>query len=507
MLKLLSGISIPLKASFFRHISIIVQAGNVFPAFLIYRLTYSIDQMNILEELKKVPLLQTVPEKHMQWLAKKGTTINVPEGEQLFKKGSPIDELRIVLQGRMSIYFEQAGQLRLFAAFEKGEVTGLLPYSRLKTAMASAIANEDSIIFNLHKDHFPEMIRDHHDLTAVLVHSMTDRVRDTTRQQQQDDKMMSLGKLSAGLAHELNNPSAAVVRSARELKSHLSNIPENFKRVIKIKATDGVVDIVNDFVFRKIKGSNSTNASLMERTEREDELAQWLEENEIKSAYDLAENFTSYSVEVKELEELKANLRLEDVPAVINWLHQVFTTERLVEEIEEASRRINVLVTSIKSYTHMDQAPEKQRADIHHGIRNTITMLNHKFKKGNVKLLEQFQEDLPKPNIYVSELNQVWTNLIDNALDAMEGRDNNQLEIKTSKDGSFIKISLTDNGPGIPEEIQNKIFDPFFTTKPIGKGTGLGLDVVRQIIAQHNGSIDAESVPGKTEFKVCLPID
>jgi signal transduction histidine kinase len=191
---------------------------------------------------------------------------------------------------------------------------------------------------------------------------------------------------------------------------------------------------------------------------------------------------------------------------VIGWLYQVFTTEKLVGEIEEAAKRINTLVTSVKGYTHMDQAPEKQLTDIHVGIRNTLTMLNHKLKKNNIKLIENFQADLPQANIFVSEMNQVWTNIIDNAIDAMEGRANSTLEIKTEKSGAFVNVSIIDNGPGIPKEIQDKIFDPFFTTKSIGKGTGLGLEVVRQIISQHNGKVYVNSEIGRTEFVICFPI-
>lgn len=462
---------------------------------------------DLLQKLKDVPEFKTVQVQHLEWLAEKGEVVELKDGDKLFKRGDSVDHLRIILEGEVKLFFEQNGNLRDMGSFEKGEITGLLPYSRMKNTMAEGIVIGQAAIFQLHKDRFPEMIRDHHELTAVFVHNMTDRVRDFTKQQQQDDKMMSLGKLSAGLAHELNNPSAAVVRSARELKRHLANMPEKFKSVIKIHTTDDVVDAVNDLVFSKISSASGMKFSLMEKTEKEDAITEWLESNDVENAYELAETFAEFNLIPEDLNGLKSILRPEDKAAVINWLNQVLTTERLVVEIEEASKRINDLVLSIKSYTHMDQAQEKNKVDIHLGIRNTLTMLNHKLKKGNVKLIESFSNDLPQPNIFVSEMNQVWTNLIDNALDAMEGRDNCILEIKTQRDREFINVFIIDNGPGIPKEILEKIFDPFFTTKPIGKGTGLGLEVVKQIVNQHNGKVDVRSEPGRTEFKVCVPIN
>ncbi|MBY0433008.1 MAG: GHKL domain-containing protein [Cyclobacteriaceae bacterium] len=462
--------------------------------------------MNLQEQLAQIPEFSKLPPTQLQWLAEKGKVETFPDGQKLFSKGDPIREMRILLQGEINFFVEQAGNLRNVGTVEKGEITGKLPFSRMKGATGEGIVSGGAVVYALHEDLFPEMIRNHHELVEVLVHVMTDRVRDTTRQQQLNDKMMALGKLSAGLAHELNNPSAAVVRSAHELKRHLSNIPENFKRVIKIRASDEVVDKVNDLVFSKIASLGKAPLSLMQKTALEDELTTWLEENAIDNAYEMVETFAEFGMQPDDLEEAKSWLRPEDKAPVIGWLYQVFTTEKLVGEIEEAAKRINTLVTSVKGYTHMDQAPEKIPTDIHIGIRNTLTMLNHKLKKNNIKLIESFQADLPKASIYVSEMNQVWTNIIDNAIDAMEGRANSTLEIKTEKSGPFINVSIIDNGPGIPKEIQDKIFDPFFTTKSIGKGTGLGLEVVRQIINQHNGKVYVNSEPGRTEFVVCFPV-
>lgn len=461
---------------------------------------------DLLNELRQIPEFKSLPENQLQWLVEKGKVVAYSDGQKMFSKGDAIPEMRILLKGEINFFIEQAGNLRNVGIVEKGEITGKLPFSRMKAATGEGIVTGDALMYSLHQDLFPEMIRNHHELVEVLVHVMTDRVRDSTRMQQQNDKMMALGKLSAGLAHELNNPSAAVVRSARELKKHLSNIPDNFKRVIKIRASDDAVDKVNDLVFSKIASYGKTSLSLMQKTALEDELTEWLEKNEIDNGYEMAEIFAEFGIKTDDLEEAKSWLRPEDKLPVIGWLSQVLTTEKLVGEIEEASKRINSLVTSVKGYTHMDQAPEKHPTDIHIGIRNTLIMLNHKLKKNSIMLIENFQEDLPLANIFVSEMNQVWTNVIDNAIDAMEGRTNNTLEIKTEKSGEFINVSIIDNGPGIPKEIQDKIFDPFFTTKSIGKGTGLGLEVVRQIINQHNGKVYVNSEVGKTEFVICFPM-
>lgn len=460
---------------------------------------------DILADLKAVPEFKGVPDVQLRWLANHGEIQSYPDGQRVFGPGDPVDGMNIVLTGRLQLYQVRNGNRVDLGVYEPREILGRLPYSRMKAAAGEGIALGNLEMYFLHRDHFKDMINTCYEVAEALVHNMTDRVREYVKYQQQNDKMMALGKLSAGLAHELNNPSAAIVRSAQELKKRLSAAPENFKQVLKIKTDGGIVDKVNDLAFRKMVAHGKKQLSLMERTSLEEELNEWLEKIGVAEPWQMTETFAEFGFTIDDFEELKSWLRPEDTPSVVNWLNQVFSTEKLVGEIEEASKRINTLVSSVKGYTHMDQSPEKQRTDIHTGIRNTLTMLNHKLKRAGIKVVENFNHQPPEANILVSELNQVWTNLIDNAIDAMEGRPNSVLEIKTEKDREFSVVSVIDNGPGIPKDIQDKIFDAFFTTKAIGKGTGLGLDVVRNIVNQHNGKVELTSEPGKTVFKVCIP--
>ena len=415
--------------------------------------------------------------------------------------------MTLVLSGRIRIYTLQKNQSREITILEKGDITGLLPYSRLKVAVGYGQALETSHILTFHRKDMPEMIRECYELTESLVHFMSSRIREFTTFQLQNEKMMALGKLSAGLAHELNNPASAIVRSSKELKSHLGHLPANFKKVISIRMTEQQVDEVNEMLTRRLAEPPAKKPGLMERQNMEDDLADCMEEKGVDNAYEVAENLVDFGFECTALEAIYERTSADHFAPIMKWINDNHTTERMVHEIEDASTRIAHLVSSVKNFTHMDRTQEKIQADIHEGIENTLVMLNHKLKRSGVKIERHFQEDLPHPKVMVSELNQVWTNLIDNAIDAMEDTENPVLKLETRQDRDFVRIVVRDNGPGIPDDIKNNIFDPFFTTKAIGKGTGLGLEVVKNIINKHNGTIKVESVPGKTEFEVCLPLN
>lgn len=463
------------------------------------------DNQTIIDQIANFPVLADVPRAQIEWVVERGELQEFKAGLEFFKRGDAIDRMFIILEGATSFMMERNGQYMEVGKMETGDISGALPYSRAQTTPAIGLAVLDSKVFVLNKSFFHDMICECQDFTEVLVHMMSDRVRSTTKSQQRDEKLMALGKLSAGLAHELNNPAAAIVRSSESLQQHLSHVPEKFKKVISMKVTNDQVDGVNEILFSKIKNGIDKNESLMNRTNREDELTDWLDDNGFGDCYMLSETLAEYGFCDNDLDDLKDMLGEESFPSVVGWIDNVLTTEKMVGEIKDASNRISKLVSSVKSYSHMDRSTDFEPTNVLEGLHNTITILNHKLRKNKVSLVENLTDDLPKISANPGELNQVWTNVIDNALDAME--DGGTLELKTTKNSANVMVHITDSGPGIPEDIQSRIFEPFFTTKDVGKGTGLGLEVVQQIVERHKGYIKLDSKPGKTTFEFCFPIN
>ncbi|WP_207504154.1 ATP-binding protein [Telluribacter humicola] len=462
--------------------------------------------MDIIQELIHNENLASVPEPQLQWLVDQGEVIHLQDGDYLFKKDDPIDHLLVVLEGHFRLYFVQNNEQRLLEDNGKGYVGGLLPYSRLEKANGNAIAVGNTTLLRLHRSQFREMIEKQDKLVEVLVHLMLNRVRNFTKVQQQNEKMISLGKLSAGLAHELNNPASAVVRSATALKKQLGIVPEKLKAVLALQLTPEQVEQVSKVLLGKMNGEpQQRQLSLMEKSTREDELADWLEEHGVENGFEIAEILVEYNFTTQDLDVISTNLSDQNLTSVLDWMSNVLASTRLVTEIAEASERIANLVGSIKEYSHMDGGADKKRVSLKDGLNSTLRILQHKLKSKKLNVQLNLPDDLPEICVYPGELNQVWTNLIDNAIDASP--EGGQIHVEAVPDRQYITINIIDNGSGIPEEMTGRIFDPFFTTKDIGKGTGLGLEIVQSIVQQHKGQVKVHSEPGRTEFSVCLPIE
>ena len=320
----------------------------------------------------------------------------------------------------------------------------------------------------------------------------------------QSEKLATLGKLSAGIAHELNNPASAAVRGAEHLKNNISELQKTQFKLGKLSLSDEQLEKVkslNELFYEKSKQPNELDP--LTRSNLENEMEEWLEEKGISNCWELASTIVNTGFTKEELADLTKIFTNEQFPVVVSSLGTNFITDSLTEEIKQGAERITQIVKALRSYTYLDQAPI-QSVDIHEGLDNTLVMLRSRLKNG-ISVEREYSENLPHIQAYGSELNQVWTNIIDNAIDAMSG--NGRITIKTYKENQHLVVELKDSGPGIPEDIQSKIFDPFFTTKSVGKGTGLGLNISHNIIVQkHKGEIKVKSRPGETYFQIKLPI-
>jgi signal transduction histidine kinase len=354
----------------------------------------------------------------------------------------------------------------------------------------------------LHRSLFPEMMQRIPQLGQRLVALMSDRIRETTKMETQRDKLMALGKLSAGLAHELNNPAAAAQRATASLREALETVRDASIRLARHALSQEQREMITRFEHEAGQYSPVIPADPLAQSDREERITTWLEGRHTPDAWKIAPALTDAGVDIAKLESLASQVGEKVLCDALIRIASILTISRLISEIEISTKRISHLVQAIKEYSYMDQAA-MQVVDLHQGLENTLTILHHRLK-GGIKVVREYDENLPRICAFGGELNQIWTNLISNAIEAMHGK--GDLRVRTARELDRVLVEIGDNGPGIPPDVMPHIFEPFFTTKGVGEGTGLGLDTVCRIIRGHHGEIRVSSHPGDTRFQVYLPV-
>ena len=451
-------------------------------------------------ELLRVPVFADLPDDQIEWFLTQASELPLKAGETYFRQGDPADAMFVLLEGQFQVRGELGGQPIVLSS-KAGDVGGVLPFSRMKQFTVNGRSLTDGRILRFPTSQFPELVQKMPELVTRLVALMSDRIREATRFEQQRDRLAGLGKLSAGLAHELNNPASAAKRATSQLREVLQRIKdashELGSRELTREQKSEVEKLEKSITFKDEPPPDSLTISDLE--EQIDSLLRSHGQNDL---WQLAADLSRRNVRPETLESLFATLDPGTARAALVRIAASVEIANLLNEIESSTSRISDLVCAIKEYTYMDQAPV-QNVDIVKSLETTLTIMNHKLKRGVV--VQRDYHKIPLlVNSFGSELNQIWTNLIDNAIDAMNGK--GELRVRTCREDSSVLVEIADNGPGIPKEIQSRIFDPFFTTKRVGEGTGLGLDTVQRIVKKHQGNIQVSSKPGDTRFQVWLPL-
>ena len=460
-------------------------------------------------ELRKVIALRDLPEKDLQWILDHGEYKEYEDGAIASRTGEPIDYMWMILEGKGNFYLDISGRLVHYYTFENndktGGVGGLLPYSRMKTAPGFTFIVGKGKIFLLHKKYFQQLEQLNPVFIQRLIGYMTERARAFATLQLQQEKVNELGKLSAGIAHELNNPASAITRISSELNRRLMLNYELTEKLLQYKINPEQVRAIHEkSIANNNANENKPRITAIQKLEKEDEIRNWLEEKKCLECIEGSETFVEAGWNVADLENVLQHVGSEALSHVMRWLENLLASGLILKDLQEASSRISTLVGAIKSHVHMDRTNDWLPTNIHTGIENTLVLLGHKIREKNITVKKLFCESLPAIDGFVGELNQVWSNLADNAIYAMD--QNGELVIETSQNDDSVTVRFIDNGRGIPPEISTHIFDPYFTTKHAGDGSGIGLDIVNRIIKNHNGNIVVSSEPGRTEFKITLPI-
>jgi signal transduction histidine kinase len=450
-------------------------------------------------ELSRIPAFANLPEEQIEWFLSKAEELHLKAGNTSFRQGDPADAMFVMLEGQLQLRGEFGGETVVLLT-NPGDVTGVLPYSRMTQFPLDARVTADAKILRFPSSLFPELVQKMPELTQRLVGLMSDRIRETTRREQQRDRLASMGKLSAGLAHELNNPASAAKRAAAQLRELLKKIRDASHELGRRELTadqKSKIEKLEAFIQH-----NEPTRDPLQLSDLEEQIDSLLRSHGQDDLWQLAAGLARNNVKPQALETLFSIVDEDTARAALIRIAASIEIANLLDEIESGTSRISELVRAIKEYTYMDQTPI-QNVDVVRSLETTLTILNHKLKRG-VVVHRDYQPVPLLVNSFGSELNQVWTNIIDNAIDAMGGK--GELQVRTYRTDDSVVVEIADNGPGISPEILPHLFEPFFTTKKVGEGTGLGLDTAMRIVRKHRGTIEVTSKPGDTHFQVWLPL-
>ena len=462
-----------------------------------------VEESRALDCLRAVPLFQHLPDDKLAWIAEHGEEVRLESGDVIARQGDPPDGFYVVMEGETE-WTRKVGEEEAFVAtLGEGSIFAELIMVLDAPYPTTGRATTDGKLLKLDAAGFWEMIRLCPEVLRGILATSVERAELHESVSQKHAKLISLGTMAAGLAHELNNPAAAINRSATEAREAFRRTSERAAKLgalpLNPKQRAVVVGLPHE-----VSGRTPHKLDSLERSDLEDEVALWLEDRGVDDAWDLSPTLVGAGLDVGWLDALGERLPEEALGGVLGWLAAQVAGDELLREVEDGSARISGLVRAIKTYTHMDKAASKE-VDIHAGLDSTLIMLGHKLKKGDVEVVREYEEGLPRVCGHAGELNQVWTNLIDNAIDAVQGH--GKIGVRTSREDGRVLVEVTDDGPGVPEDVQGRMFEPFYTTKDVGKGTGLGLDISRRVVVDdHKGDIRVESRPGETRFQVRLPI-
>ena len=459
----------------------------------------------IADALQHVGPLQGLAYEERLWLAEHGEELVAEAGDVLFEEATPADRMVLILKGEIHVQRQNSVPMALFIG-RTGQMTGLLPFSRMKTFGGQGVAATDVWALMIPRSLFPDMLQAIPGMTQRVVSTLLDRVREVTRIEQQAEKLAALGKLAGNLAHELNNPASAAQRAASSLVTELRANRSNRFKLVNLCLSEEQIHAVEAWertIFERAKmlGSNDAPAQI----KREEELRSWLSALPCENAWDVAPDLAEGGITLRDLEQLRNVLAPEGTCVTLQYFARYLRSTRSVETLLSSTDRIFDLISAIKAYSNMDRAAISE-VDVREGLDATLLMFQSRMN--GVQVERDYQADLPCISAYAGELNQVWTALIENALDAMETVDRGSvLRLTCRVEGDVLLTQIEDNGPGIPSELLDRFFEPFFTTKPPGHALGLGLDNAMRIVRRHRGHLGVRSEPASTCFRVRLPLN